>query len=79
MEITTKMQSLIKAINVELESAYEDTLQEVLELLKIRRLEDDEDEKDFEEGLKDIAENGTVPWEEIKKEMRKDALRELQS
>ncbi|BDA66330.1 hypothetical protein CAL7716_004960 [Calothrix sp. PCC 7716] len=72
METTTKTQLLIKAIHVELENAYEDTLQEVLELLKIRKQEDEEDERDFEEGLKDIAENGTISWEEIKKEMKKD-------
>lgn len=72
METTINRQELIKAINVELETAYEDTLQEILELLKIRKREDEEDERDFEEGLKDIAENGTISWEEIKKDIRRD-------
>ncbi|MBW4614298.1 MAG: hypothetical protein KME21_13700 [Desmonostoc vinosum HA7617-LM4] len=64
METTTKKQALIKAIHEQLELAYDDTLQEILELLKIRKQEDEEDEIDFEEGLRDIAENGTLTWEE---------------
>ncbi|WP_414568772.1 hypothetical protein [Nostoc sp. CCY 9925] len=64
METTTKRQALIKAINEQLELAYDDTLQEILELLKIRKQEDESDEIEFEEGLKDIAENGTLTWSE---------------
>lgn len=64
METTTKRQALIKAINEQLELAYDDTLQEILSLLKIRKQEDESDEKDFEEGLKDIGENGTLTWSE---------------
>ncbi|OYD89485.1 hypothetical protein CDG76_35060 [Nostoc sp. 'Peltigera membranacea cyanobiont' 210A] len=64
METTTKRQALIKAINEQLELAYDDTLQEILSLLKIRKQEDESDERDFEEGLKDIVENGTLTWSE---------------
>ncbi|MDZ8258406.1 hypothetical protein [Nostoc sp. ChiQUE01b] len=64
METTTKRQALIKAINEQLELAYDDTLQDILSLLKIRKQEDELDERDFEEGLKDIVENGTLTWSE---------------
>ncbi|MEH2192528.1 MAG: hypothetical protein V7K98_07775 [Nostoc sp.] len=64
METTTKRQALIKAINEHLELAYDDTLQEILSLLKIRKQEDESDERDFEEGLKDIRENGALTWSE---------------
>ncbi|MBD2724888.1 hypothetical protein H6G96_00775 [Nostoc sp. FACHB-892] len=64
METTTKRQALIKVINEQLELAYDDTLQEILSLLKIRKQEDEADERDFEEGLKDIVENGTLTWSE---------------
>ncbi|MDM9382612.1 MULTISPECIES: hypothetical protein [unclassified Chlorogloeopsis] len=72
MEHTIDKQALLKAIYAELENAYDDTLQEILELLKIRNQEDKEDEREFEEGLKDIAENGTIPWEEIKRNMKRN-------
>lgn len=72
METTTTKQALLKAIYAELETAYDDTLQEILSLLIIRKQEDEEDEIDFEEGLKDIAKNGTVSWKEIKKDIKKD-------
>ncbi|MEH2212846.1 hypothetical protein [Nostoc sp.] len=64
METTTKRQALIKAINEQIELAYDDTLQEILSLLEIRKQEDESDERDFEEGLKDIVENGTLTWSE---------------
>jgi hypothetical protein len=69
METTTKRQVLIKTINEQLELAYDDTLQEILELLKIRKQEDESDERDFEEGLKDIAKNGTLTWSEHQQEI----------
>ncbi|NJM22702.1 MAG: hypothetical protein HC907_30370 [Richelia sp. SM1_7_0] len=72
METTTTKQTLLKAIYAELETAYDDTLQEILELLLIRKQEDEEDERDFEEGLKDVAKNGTFSWEEIKQNLKKD-------
>ncbi|MEH1871778.1 hypothetical protein [Nostoc sp.] len=65
METTTKRQELLKAINQRLEQAYEDTLEDVLELLNIRKAEDEEDIKAFEE-----AENEpTISWEQYKQEL----------
>jgi hypothetical protein len=49
METTTKRQELLKAIHERLEQAYEDTLEDVLALLDIRKVEDEEDIKAFEE------------------------------
>ncbi|MEH1768067.1 hypothetical protein [Nostoc sp.] len=40
METPTKRQALIKAINEQLELAYDDTLQEILSLLQIRKQEE---------------------------------------
>ncbi|MDZ7961687.1 MAG: hypothetical protein RMY34_28045 [Aulosira sp. DedQUE10] len=58
METTTKRQELLKAIYERLEQAYEDTLEDVLELLDIRKAEDEEDIQAFEE-----AENEpTITW-----------------
>ncbi|MEH2410613.1 hypothetical protein [Nostoc sp.] len=65
METTTKRQELLKAINKRLEEAYEDTLEDVLELLDIRKVEDEEDIKAFEK-----AENEpTITWEQYKQEL----------
>ncbi|MBX9257132.1 hypothetical protein H1Q63_24940 [Desmonostoc muscorum CCALA 125] len=65
METTTKRQELLKAIYKKLEDAYEDTLEDVLELLDIRKTEDKEDIKTFEE-----AENEpTITWEQYKQEL----------
>jgi hypothetical protein len=66
METTTKRQELLKAINQRLEKAYEDTLEDVLELLDIRKAEDEEDIKAFEK-----AENEpTMTWEQYKQELK---------
>ncbi|MBG1258684.1 hypothetical protein [Nostoc commune] len=65
METTTKRQELLKAINKRLEQAYDDTLEDVLELLDIRKAEDEEDIKAFVE-----AENEpTITWEQYKQEL----------
>lgn len=69
METITRRQALLKAIYEELEQAYEDTLEDVLELLKIRKTEDEEDIRDIQTAKEDIKINGTVSWEEIKKEI----------
>jgi len=68
MDATTK-QVLLKAIYEKLEDAYEDTLEDVLELLEIRKNEDEEDRKDFQSALEDIKTNGTIPWSEVKREI----------
>ena len=65
METTTKRQELLKAINKRLEQAYEDTLEDVLELLDIRRAEDEEDIKAFEDAEKEP----TISWEKYKQEL----------
>ncbi|MDJ0733249.1 MAG: hypothetical protein QNJ47_04035 [Nostocaceae cyanobacterium] len=64
METTTKKQALLKAIYEELQNAYEDTLEDVLELLKIRKNEDEEDIKAIEAAKKEP----TIPWEQVKQE-----------
>ncbi|MHC0064807.1 hypothetical protein ACWATR_18205 [Nostoc sp. UIC 10890] len=65
METTTKRQELLKAINQRLEQAYEDTLEDVLELLDIRKAEDEEDIKAFEEDENEP----TITWEQYKQEL----------
>ncbi|BAY65271.1 hypothetical protein NIES22_53740 [Calothrix brevissima NIES-22] len=65
MEATTKRQELLKAIYEKLEQAYEDTLEDVLELLDIRKAEDEEDIKAFEETKNEP----TFTWEQYKKEI----------
>lgn len=65
METTTKRQELLKAINQRLEQAYEDTLEDVLELLDIRSSEDQEDIKAFEE----TENEPTITWEQYKQEL----------
>lgn len=65
METTTKRQELLKAIHEILEQAYEDTLEDVLELLDIRKAEDEEDIKAFEETKNEP----TLTWEQYKKEI----------
>ncbi|MDF5714370.1 MAG: hypothetical protein PUP93_10870 [Rhizonema sp. NSF051] len=66
METTIDRQELIKLIYAHLDIAPESTLEEVLELL-----EDEKDLRDYDQGTEDIRINGTVSWEEIKKEMKK--------
>jgi predicted transcriptional regulator len=63
METTTTKQALIKAIYEQLKSASEDTLEAIIELL-----EDEEDVQDARAELKDAKINGTISWEEYKRE-----------
>ena len=65
METTTRKQALLKAIYEQLELAYEDTLEDVLELLKIRKMEDEEDIQAF----KDAENEPTISWEQYKQEL----------
>ncbi|MBW4671585.1 MAG: hypothetical protein KME60_30205 [Cyanomargarita calcarea GSE-NOS-MK-12-04C] len=65
METTTRKQALLKAIYEQLELAYEDTLEDVLELLKIRKIEDEEDIQAF----KDAENEPTISWEQYKQEL----------
>lgn len=64
METTTRKHALLKAIHEQLELAYEDTLEDVLELLKIRKIEDEEDIQAF----KDAENEPTITWEQYKRE-----------
>ncbi len=67
METTIERQELIQLIHAHLDIAPKSTLEEVLEML-----EDEKDLRDYDLAIEDIKINGTVPWEEIKKEMKKD-------
>jgi N-acetylglutamate synthase-like GNAT family acetyltransferase len=57
----------------ELQHASEETLEEILKLLKIRnaqeKAEDEEDIADFQAALEEAKIAGTVPWSEVKKEL----------
>ena len=61
MEATDRRKALLKAIYERLEEAYEDTLEDVIELLDIRKAEDKEDIKAIQEGREDIKKNGSIP------------------
>jgi hypothetical protein len=65
METTTKKQQLLKIIYEKLEQAYEDTLEDVIELLDIRKTEDLEDMQAFE----DAKNEHRIPWEQVQKEL----------
>ncbi|MEO0844296.1 MAG: hypothetical protein AAFV71_21640 [Cyanobacteria bacterium J06633_8] len=69
MEVTARRQELLKAVHERLEEAYEDTLEDVIELLDIRKAEDQEDIKAIQEGREDIKKNGSIPWEQLKQEL----------
>ncbi|ABA22111.1 conserved hypothetical protein [Trichormus variabilis ATCC 29413] len=64
MQPTKTRQELLKAIDEELEQAYDDTLEDVLELLKIRKSEDEEDIQDICAAKNDT----TISWEQYKQE-----------
>ncbi|WP_026736326.1 hypothetical protein [Fischerella sp. PCC 9605] len=73
MKTEREREELIQAINVLLNQAYDSTLDEIYTLLK--RIEDEEDEEDlkaYDAAKEDIRINGTVSWEQIKQELKKD-------
>jgi hypothetical protein len=73
MKTDREREELIKDITVMLYQAYDSTLDEIYTLLKtIDDQEDEEDLKAIQEAREDIRINGTVSWEEIKNEMKKD-------
>jgi len=43
-------------------------ISEVLELLQIRKAEDEEDIREYDAALEDIKKNGTISWEQYKQE-----------
>ncbi|NJN13020.1 MAG: hypothetical protein HC836_39855 [Richelia sp. RM2_1_2] len=63
METKIKRQDLIQLISAHLDIAPESTLEKVLELL-----EDEEDIRDARAELADAKRNGTISWEEYKRE-----------
>jgi lipase chaperone LimK len=63
METTIDRQELIQLIHAHLDIAPDNVLEEVLELL-----EDEKDLRDYELAKEDIRKNGTVSWEEYKRE-----------
>lgn len=65
MQTTTKRQALLKVIYEKLEQAYEDTLEDVVQLLDIRKAEDEEDIQAFE----DAKNEPRIPWEQVQKEL----------
>ena len=69
MESTTRRQALLKVIHERLEEAYDDTLEDVMELLDIRKKEDLEDIKAVQEGREDIKINGSISWQQVKQEL----------
>jgi len=69
MESTTRRQALLKVIHERLEEAYDDTLEDVIELLDIRKKEDLEDIKAVQKGREDIKINGSISWQQIKQEL----------
>ncbi|MEO0841135.1 MAG: hypothetical protein AAF063_19795 [Cyanobacteria bacterium J06643_5] len=69
MESTTRRQALLKVIHERLEEAYDDTLEDVIELLDIRKKEDLEDIKAVQKGREDIKINGSIYWQQIKQEL----------
>ncbi len=73
MKTEREREELIKNITVMLYQAYDSTLDEIYTLLKtIDEQEDEEDLKAIQEAREDIRINGTVSWEEIKNEIKKD-------
>jgi hypothetical protein len=73
MKTEHEREELIKAINVLLNQAYDSTLDEIYALLK--RIDDEEDEEDlaaYDTAKEDIRINGTISWEQAKKELKKD-------
>lgn len=73
MKTDREREELIKDITVMLYQAYDSTLDEIYALLKtIDEQEDEEDLKAIQEAREDIRINGTVSWEKIKNEIKKD-------
>jgi hypothetical protein len=70
MKTDREREKLIQDITVMLYQAYDSTLDEIYTLLKtIDDQEDEEDLKAIQEAREDIRINGTVSWEEIKKDV----------
>ncbi|MDJ0675243.1 MAG: hypothetical protein QNJ36_07685 [Calothrix sp. MO_167.B42] len=73
MKTHNEREQLIQDIFIMLYQAYDSTLDEIYDFLKnIEDKEDEEDLKAYDEAKEDIQINGTISWEQVKKEMKKD-------
>ncbi|MEH1941422.1 MAG: hypothetical protein V7L01_14560 [Nostoc sp.] len=78
MKSAHEREQLIKDINVLLNQAYDSTLDEIYALLK--KIEEEEEEEDLK--AYDLAKNsaeieGSVSWEEAKKELKREIKKEV--
>lgn len=78
MKTDQEREELIQSINVLLHQAYDSTLDEIYALLQ--RIEDEEDEEDLKAvkaSREEIRLNGTISWEEIKKEIAEERKQDV--
>lgn len=78
MKTDQERQEIIKTINVLLNQAYDSTLDEICALLQ--KTEDEEEEEDlkaYDKAKKDSEINGSVSWEEAKKELKTEIEKEV--
>ncbi|MDF5711276.1 MAG: hypothetical protein PUP90_27290 [Nostoc sp. S4] len=78
MKTEQDREQLIKDINLLLYQAYDSTLDEIYALLKkIEEEEEEEDLKAYEKAKQDAEINGSVSWEEAKKELKVETKKEV--
>jgi len=78
MKTEHEREQLIKDINVLLNQAYDTTLDEIYALLlKIEDEEEEEDLKAYDKAKKDTDIDGSVSWEEAKKELKTEIKKEV--
>ena len=78
MKTEQERQEIIKAINLLLNQAYDTTLDEIYTLLqKIEEDEEEEDLKAYDKAKKDAEIDGTMSWEEAKKEHKTEINKEV--
>ncbi|MHC5724618.1 MAG: hypothetical protein ACYTXY_10820 [Nostoc sp.] len=78
MKSAHEREQLIKNINVLLNQAYDSTLDEIYALLqKIEDEESDEDLKAYDLAKKFAEIDGSVSWEEAKKELKLEIKKEV--
>lgn len=78
MKTEHEREQLIKDINVLLNQAYDTTLDEIYALLlKIEDEEEEEDLKAYDKAKKDADIDGSVSWEEAKKELKTEIKKEV--
>ncbi len=78
MKTEHEREQLIKDINKLLNQAYDSTLDEIYALLlKIEDEEEEEDVKAYDKAKKDADIDGSVSWEEAKKELKTERKKEV--